>query len=62
MKYNITYKRSDVKGIDLGYIRLTKWYHFNVCPKCGKKVTTCMPTVPGLYRCPCITDEEWNNR
>ena len=43
--------------------KITYWYELNICPKCGKKVTTAKLCSPPIYICSCLTkeDRERNN-
>jgi len=62
MRYNTIYKDTLTYGISATWTKMTSWKHFNICPKCSKKITTQIITNPPMYRCECITDEEWNSQ
>ena len=57
MQYWFSFARTP-QGVEYIQQKLTRWYHLNVCPKCGKKVTTCTLSCPPKYICECITAEE----
>lgn len=59
MQYNYS-ERLTPQGITYSISRITHWYHLDVCPKCGKKITTCTMSCPPKYICDCLTKAEIN--